>query len=77
MSGKPEQYDSLEGGEGRRKVQGREMVVCLREVSAAEPDRFQALLLQDFDGVAVNGQPRPLPGGGRPSGMLQRIPVAI
>jgi hypothetical protein len=42
MSGKPEQYGSLEGTEGRRKVQGREMVVSLRTVDAAEADTLRA-----------------------------------
>jgi len=41
MSGKPEQYGSLEGTEGRRKVQGREMVVFLRTVDVAETDTLR------------------------------------
>ena len=53
MTGTPEQYGSLEGCDGRRKVQGREMAVFLRAVSAAEPDKFLALVMLDFDGVAI------------------------
>ena len=53
MSGKPGRHGSLEGCEVRRKVQGREMAVFLRVVSAAEPDRFLVLVMLDFDGVAV------------------------
>jgi len=47
---------SLEGCEGRRKVQGRDMAVFLRAVSAAEPDRFLALVMLDFDGIAVEDE---------------------
>jgi len=53
MSGKPEQYGSLEGTEGRRKAQGREMVVFLRTVDVAETDTLRVGVVQDFDGVAV------------------------
>ena len=53
MSGRPEQHGSMEGCEGSRKVQGREMTVFLRAVSAAEPDRFLALVMLDFDRVAI------------------------
>jgi hypothetical protein len=41
MSGKPEQHGSLEGTEGRRKVQGREMVAFLRIVDAAETNTLR------------------------------------
>jgi hypothetical protein len=53
MSGKPEQYGSLEVTEGRRKVLSREMVLFLRTVYAAEADTLRVLVVQDFDGVAV------------------------
>jgi hypothetical protein len=53
MSGRPEQDGSMEGCEGRRKAQGREMAVFLRAVSAAAPDRFLALVMLDFDRVAI------------------------
>ena len=53
MSGKPEQYGSLEGTEGRRKVQGREMVVFLRAVDAAETDTLKVGVVPNFDAVAV------------------------
>lgn len=46
----------MEGCEGRRKVQGREMAVFLRAVSAAEPDRFLALVMLDLDGIAVEDE---------------------
>jgi hypothetical protein len=42
MSGKPEQNGSLEGTEGKRKVQGGEMVVCLRAIDAADADTLRA-----------------------------------
>ena len=53
MRGKPEQYGSLEGTEGRRKAQGRVMVVFLRTVDVAETDTLRVGVVQDFDGVAV------------------------
>ena len=53
MSGKPEQYGSLEGTEGRRKAQGREMVVFLRTVDVAETDTLRVGVVQGFDGVAI------------------------
>ena len=53
MSGKPEQYGSLEGTEGRGKVQGREMVVFLRAVDAAETDTLKVGVVPNFDAVAV------------------------
>ena len=53
MSGKPEQYGSLEVTEGRRKVLSREMVLFLRTVYATEADTLRVLVVQDFDGVAV------------------------
>jgi hypothetical protein len=53
MSGKPEQYGSLEVTEGRRKVLSREMVLFLRTVYAAEADTLRVLVVQEFDGVAV------------------------
>jgi hypothetical protein len=53
MEVKPEQNGSLERSEGRRKVQGGEMVVCLRAIDAAEADTFRMGVVQDFDRVAV------------------------